>query len=490
MSLTDEQRAVIEAEDPILKVNAVAGSGKTTTLLEFAAHRPDARILYLAYNRSVAEEVRVKAQARGLRNLTVNTIHGLAYRHAGGHRYELEPDLSEWRILDHYVPAAERTGERGILYAWLLKDLVNYYLNAAATALDADLLAHYELATVPGERIRTLIKKRGDEILKRVRNILSDMKNRQLPAVHDFYLKMFQFARLPYDVILVDEAQDTSGVMLSIVGRQDHAQRLFVGDSFQQIYAFRHAVNSLDRIEGKAYWLSQTFRFGDGLAQHLGQRVNQAYELLGETSALKIRGTGEDTRFGKRALQNRYPLTIIARSNLSLFEAVLERLVGGAKAMHFEGGYPGYAFLNARVIRLLYLLQGQPNKIKDPFIAKFRSFEDARRFAKDTQNASLSIMIDLVSRYGAKLFDFDRMIKERLVDKERAKLIFTTTHKAKGQEYDIVEMVEDDFATRSDLAKLLNSDQDEVSPAKLKEEINVYYVAATRARKSIRLAPF
>jgi len=102
----------------------------------------------------------------------------------------------------------------------------------------------------------------------------------------------------------------------------------------------------------------------------------------------------------------------------------------------------------------------------------------------------LSIMIDLVSRYGAKLFDFDRIIKERLVDKERAKLIFTTTHKAKGQEYDIVEMVEDDFGTRSDLAKLLNSDQDEVSPAKLKEEINVYYVAATRARKSIRLAPF
>ena len=492
MSLTDEQRAVIEAEDPILKVNAVAGSGKTTTLLEFAARRPDARILYLAYNRSVAEEVRVKAQALDLGNLTVSTIHALAYRHAGGQRYELEPELSEWWILDRYVPATERSGERGILYAWILKDLVNYYLNAAARALDANLLAHYELATVPGERIRTLIKKRGDEILTLVRNILSDMKNRQLPAVHDFYLKMFQFAKqpLPFDVILVDEAQDTSGVMLSIVARQDHAQRLFVGDSFQQIYAFRHAVNSLDRIECKTYRLSQTFRFGDGLAQHLGQRVNQAYELLGDTTALKIRGTGEDTRFGKRALQNRYPLTVIARSNLALFEAVLERLFSGATAMHFEGGYPGYAFLNGRVVGLLYLSQGQPGKVTDPFIAKFRSFDDARRFAKDSQNSALSIMIDLVNRYGAKLFDFDRMIKERLVDKDRAKLIFTTTHKAKGQEYDIVEMVENDFATRSDLTKLLNSDQDDVSAAKLKEEINVYYVAATRARKSIRLAPF
>jgi superfamily I DNA/RNA helicase len=50
--------------------------------------------------------------------------------------------------------------------------------------------------------------------------------------------------------------------------------------------------------------------------------------------------------------------------------------------------------------------------------------------------------------------------------------------------------VEDDFVTRSDLAKILNSDKDDVNPVKLKEEINVYYVAATRGKKSIRLAAF
>ena len=492
MPLTDEQLGVIAAEDAILKVNAVAGSGKTTTLLEFAAHRPQSRILYLAYNRSVAEEVREKAKARSLANLTVSTIHALAYRHAHGHRYELEHDLSEWRILEQYVPANDRISERGLAYAWLLKDLVNYYLNAELTALDGNLLTHYEAATAPSERVGTLLKKRGEEIVGVVRSMLSDMKNGQAPAIHDFYLKMFQFSKssLPYEVILVDEAQDVSGVMLSIINRQEQAQRVFVGDSYQQIYAFRHAVNSLDRVTGKAYWLSRTFRFGDGLAQHLGERINAAYGLIGEDSELRISGSEHDTRFGKRALQNQYPLTVIARSNSNLFEAVLQRLFSGVKAMHFEGGYPGYSFLNTRVVGLLHLLQGRHAKIKDPMIAKFRSFEDVRRFAKDTQNSGLTIMIELVSRYGAKLFDFDRMIKERLVDREHAQVIFTTTHKAKGQEYDIVEMVQDDFATRSDLAKLLNAEQGESSPSKLKEEINVYYVAATRARKSIRLAPF
>ncbi len=44
-----------------------------------------------------------------------------------------------------------------------------------------------------------------------------------------------------------------------------------------------------------------------------------------------------DTRFGKRADQDKYPLAVIARSNLPLLDAVLERLYDGAKSMHFEG---------------------------------------------------------------------------------------------------------------------------------------------------------
>ena len=99
-------------------------------------------------------------------------------------------------------------------------------------------------------------------------------------------------------------------------------------------------------------------------------------------------------------------------------------------------------------------------------------------------------MIDLVTRYGGKLFDFDQRIKSRLVDKAQAELVFTTTHKAKGQEYDIVEMVKDDFATRSDIVKLLKADKEDASLVRIKEEINVYYVAATRGKKSVTLAEF
>jgi len=493
MPLTDEQLAVIESDAPILRVEAVAGSGKTWTLVEFAAHHPRSKILYLAYNKAVAVEMREKAKAGGLGNLTVYTIHGLAYRHANGHSYELENDLSELRLEDQYVPSALRGSDLGMPFASLLKDIVNFYLNCELTRLDADLLTAYAAVALPGEEAQDLLGVYGDEMIDLVKNILSDMKNRQSPALHDFYLKMFQFAkiRLPYDVILVDEAQDTSGVMLSIINRQEHARRIFVGDSYQQIYSFRHAVNSLRKVQGESLSLSQTFRFGDALAKEISQRVNQGYTLLEKPPEFRMTGMDMDTRFGNRAFKKKYPLAVIARSNLSLFESVLEHLFGkGVKSMHFEGGYPGYSFMNVRVASLLYLKEGKHDKINDPLVKKFKASEEIRRWAGKTQNQGLSTMIDLVAKHGSKLYDFDRQIKSRLVDKNQAELIFTTTHKAKGQEYDIVEMVKNDFITRGDILKLLKGDKTDVNPLKLGEEINVYYVAATRGKKSVTLADF
>ncbi|MFO1417740.1 MAG: UvrD-helicase domain-containing protein [Methylotetracoccus sp.] len=489
--LTDQQRAVIESDDPHLKINAVAGSGKTTTLLEYAARRCDQRILYLAYNKSVADEVRSKIAASGLDHVTVSTIHGLAYRHTGAHRFELEHELSEWRILDRYVPSAERRARSGLLLGWLLKDLINYYLNCAHTRLDEDLLSAYRADTLPQAKVEELLTTRGDEVLRLIRGVLGDMRTGAIPAVHDFYLKLFQFARepLPFDVILVDEAQDTSGVMLSVVQRQP-ARKIFAGDTFQQIYSFRHAVNSLERLDAPTYPLSRTFRFGDGLARHLAAAISDAYTLLGQPHQLKIEGTSKSTSFGTKAPCAPRPLALIGRSNLALFEACLSRLYKGDERFFFQGGYAGYSFLNTRVVGALYLSQAKREQIADPFLQRFPDFAALRNFAQQTQNQSLQTIVTLTERYGGKLFEFDRQIKSRLVDRPEAGLIFTTTHKAKGQEYEHVEMLSDDFLTREDLKKALRQKNDESSPARLREEVNVYYVAATRARSSIRLAKF
>jgi len=65
-------------------------------------------------------------------------------------------------------------------------------------------------------------------------------------------------------------------------------------------------------------------------------------------------------------------------------------------------------------------------------------------------------------------------------NKKDADLIFTTTHKSKGLEYEQIIMA-DDFITK----KELSNPKSKVSFLKLQEELNIYYVAATRVKSAI-----
>ena len=78
---TDEQLKIIEISKrmqsgEILKINACAGSGKTTMLKEVALANPDKTFLYLAFNKSIVEESKNKFP----KNVKLQTVHSLAYQ--------------------------------------------------------------------------------------------------------------------------------------------------------------------------------------------------------------------------------------------------------------------------------------------------------------------------------------------------------------------------------------------------------------------------
>jgi ATP-dependent exoDNAse (exonuclease V) beta subunit len=80
LQLTAEQEAIIHSTGNI-RINAVAGSGKTTTIIQYAATRPSgSRILYLAFNKTVKDEAKRKFAAQGLAHVRVETAHSLAYK--------------------------------------------------------------------------------------------------------------------------------------------------------------------------------------------------------------------------------------------------------------------------------------------------------------------------------------------------------------------------------------------------------------------------
>lgn len=102
---SDEQRAIIEAVSGgrSVIVNAVAGSGKTTTVLGIAEARPDRRFVQITYNRQLKFEVRQKVQSRGITNLEIHTYHSLAVAHYGREAYDDVGMSKALRDGPHYI---------------------------------------------------------------------------------------------------------------------------------------------------------------------------------------------------------------------------------------------------------------------------------------------------------------------------------------------------------------------------------------------------
>jgi nucleoside-triphosphatase THEP1 len=79
---SEEQSLIVEhvKNNKNIVVEAVAGSGKTTTVLFIAEALPSAKIYQITYNKQLKFEVREKVVARKIKNLQINTYHSLAVR--------------------------------------------------------------------------------------------------------------------------------------------------------------------------------------------------------------------------------------------------------------------------------------------------------------------------------------------------------------------------------------------------------------------------
>ena len=490
MILTKEQEEIINSDKLSFKINAVAGSGKTTTLLEYAKKNSNLKILYLAYNKSLQTSLQDKLKEYNLPSMHISTIHSLAYNKIEAYNYNLAHDLKN-QIIENVITRHEQTVNQKAYYpipeyVALIKDLVNFYCNSSLIALDSKLIESYKKQSELGAKILELINKNEKRVIEHLKTILSAMKNKIIDATHDFYLKMFYLnkkvsANLPYDLILVDEAQDISDVMIGIVENQS-CRRIYVGDSFQQIYTFRFATNALNKIDLPSYDLTQSFRFGDNYAKVLQNNLNSLYEI-NSSKPLEISGLEKTTLIGKNHIDFNKQFCVIARSTFGLIQQLVY-FIHDKKKVYFEGGYNSYSFMNQTVYSIFYLKQKKNDKITIDEIKDFDTINELEQFAKDTKNQDYLNIIKFINTYGDNIFEINKKIKEFLVtDKKDADIIFTTTHKSKGLEYDQVIMA-DDFISKKEITNTKNK----LSYLRVNEELNIYYVAATRAKNVIQLA--
>lgn len=485
MELTNEQHEIINSSGNI-KINAVAGSGKTTTIIEYAKARPqNSKILYLAFNKSVKTEAIKKFTDRGLNNMSVETAHSLAYKHiVYGSNYKLRTfgykshEIAE--ILKLKIQG-EKHGEH--IAASHINKFITYFCNS-----DKQKVGELDYGEIVSDPLAQMfVSKYYDYIENQTRKFLALMNNGEIEITHDFYLKKFQLSQpvLNYDYILFDEGQDASSAMLDIFLKQK-ATKVIVGDTHQQIYGWRFAVNSLEKTDFKTYRLTRSFRFGQDIAD-LAMNVLKMKEIISEYSPVPITG--------KNVSRSLKVSAILGRTNLGLLLRAIEFVneKKKLKSLYFEGNISSYTYADegASLYDVLNLYNGKNKLIRDKLIRQMKDMKELQSFIEKTGDTQFSMLVDIVKKYGNDIPRILKLIKAKHVDndeKDKAEIIFSTVHRCKGMEYDVVEIV-NDFITEKKLEKQSeDGGNNMLSISKLNEEINLLYVAVTRT-KNIILIP-
>lgn len=484
MELTGEQYDIIHSTGNI-KINAVAGSGKTTTIIEYAKTRPaTSKILYLAFNKSVKLEAAKKFSEKGLKNVTVETAHSLAFRHiVFQNQYKVRAQgykTNELAEILHLKDNSEKHTE--YIIANHINKFVAYFCNSDKQKVQE---LNY-LDTVTDPKAKTFVSSFYDYIVAQSRIFLSKMNSAEIEISHDFYLKKFQLSnpQLHYDYILFDEGQDASPAMLDVFFKQK-AIKVIVGDTHQQIYGWRFAVNSLEKADYKTYMLSTSFRFSQPIA-NLAMEVLKLKDHIGTYQPITITGKGSSTEIKSKAT--------LARTNLGLLLKAIEYVTEkrNVKQIYFEGNINSYTYADegASLYDVLNLDNGKHHLIKDNLIKSMNSLKELEDYIEKSEDAQLSMMVEIVKEYGDLIPGIIKTIKQKQVEndaKEKAEMVFSTVHRCKGMEYDSVELV-NDFITEEKLKKLISEKKPgEINTTKLNEEVNLLYVAVTRTKHSLHI---
>lgn len=457
---TAEQTAVIEAFEfgADLVVEAGAGTGKTSTLKLLAAAAPRERGVYIAYNRSIAAD----AQRSFPGTVTCKTAHGLAYASVGRqYRHRLDgPRIPAQRtaeilgirdrvqIGDAYLAPqslARLTMETVTRWCYSGDDRIGRMSVPLVTGLDK--LGQRQLA----QYLAPIAQRAWDEDLSQV--------DGQLRFTHDYYLKLWILSKpqLPCDYVLLDEAQDSNGAVAGLVTAQN-AQRIWVGDRSQAIYGWRGATDAMEHAPGQRLMLSQSFRFGETIADE----ANKWLSLL--DAPLRLRGYDQ---IPSRVEPVAAPDAILCRTNAGAIGAVVSATGAGRRVALVGGGQDIRRM--AEAARDLRSGRGTDH----PELMAFSSWADVVAYVEDSgsEASDLRVFVKLIETHGSEgvIRIVDHLCDERVAD-----LVVSTAHKAKGREWSAVRLADDFSEPRPDQHGHVRLAADECMLA---------YVSVTRAQR-------
>lgn len=484
---TQEQQAVIDAlraGAPSIEVGSFAGTGKTTLAEMTVESMPKGtKFLYIVFGNKNAKEAKERFERFGEENVVCKTVDALALANFPRQKGE-NVDLGHYKRQD-----VERL--LGMNFKEAKKTLEGFEEFCNSDAL------YIENPNVQALWDMMEIKKLNPSFsfIKKSFHLNLALNPKDLPV--NKYGK--------YDVILMDEYQDTNPVTLAIAQKIAAKSYLKVGDQHQSIYGFRGASNAMGADKGALkLYLSNSFRFNQSIAD----KANAILSLYkGETQ--KIIGLSTQTNMRNACM--------ISRTNSNLIH-VVKKL--------YEGKIPFKTIREASALFDLPMSIHSMQEGKEPrdsckFLKwehdKFKkgNFGDTfidylKDSARQNRDIELSSAVKITEEIPFGLLG-DMEKQTNAYNKQadlNAQFFLSSIHTAKGLEWDYVKIGDDTFDYPRMIAEHIYGEVGEINTQgynflekfredvqggfvkqNVVEEFNLLYVALTRAKVKVEYSP-
>lgn len=448
---TPEQQQIIEAFETgqDLVIEAGAGTGKTTTLRLMAEATPKRRGIYIAYNRAIADD----AKGSFPNNVQCATAHSFAFRAVGfQYKHRLNgPRVKAQETAQILGVRPFQVDDQHTIQPWQGGRMAMTAVRNFCHSSDPEI-TKYHVSKVPGleehhEAVRNFV-------LPYAKKAWADIASKQgrLKFEHDHYLKIWALTNpsLMAQFILFDEAQDANPVIAGVVAIQK-SQKIMVGDRAQAIYGWRGAVDAMSGFDGARLVLSQSFRFGPAVATEANKWLTVLDAPLRLSGLDKIESTVEflDT-----------PDAVLCRTNAEAIAQALAFQEQGKKVALVGGAEEIKRFAESAI----KLMDGE--SASHPDLVAFKDWAELVEYVNEDEGGSdLKVMVKLIDTYGPEKVI---QVASATVKENRADIVISTAHKAKGREWSRVKIAND----------FMEPKNGEINKA----EAMLAYVAVTRAK--------
>lgn len=471
-------------------VRALAGTGKTTIIMEGVSLAPERNILVCAFSKIIERELTARVERMRLKGkVTAKTLHGVGY--AAVSRYwplgngagRLKVDFGTTRqnalaekICGAVAPDAIKKlvatlctkGREIAPHAKVVGDLTDIAIRFECDpddewAADGFDLRYVEEKALAAMELAATVKP-VDTGIDGADMIFLPLRNRWL--------------RKTYDMVVVDEAQDMTTAQLEMAIGVCSGRIVVVGDNHQAIFGFRGADSeSLDRLKtelhAKELPLSTTYRCGRAIVDVAREWV-PAYEA----GAMNPDGEVTTLALGKLVETAGAGDFVLSRVNAPLVSIAMSLLRNGKRA-RVAGRDIGKGLLallrkmNARTVpELLSKISKWEEKEIKRLIARYNGAEAG--IARQELVHDQAEMLTSICEGAKSANDVTNRITALFTlteDEEKlgvgAWITCSSVHRAKGLEADRVFILQNTLRQTS------------------QEEVNICYVAVTRAKKSL-----